>query len=270
MQTAYSGSTTFTASNFARLSEEERASFRGKLECEGCGADAHFRKKSIIGQKAHFAAHHHDHCTLAVEGNSPSTAEKSSGKLPGKKLGARIIIRTGIIFPQKDKAQSTPFREAEVRYENSGTSKAGVGGTTPWLGMNAILTMLIEDPTFSQSSLIVQFGDFPELPASEFFVSLTDKKLDHMRGERRGFWGRIFSTAPGAAGLWLNNGGDDGPNIWIPNELKAEAEERFGFSSTLSKQGTMVLALGELNRSPITKYIKINDLNFLAVARVDR
>jgi hypothetical protein len=106
MKTAYSEGNTFSASSFARLSDEKSASFRGKLECEGCGADAHFRKKSIIGQKAHFAAHHHDDCTL-IEGETTSgKAGKPNDALTSKTQGARIVIRAGIITSQKNKERS--------------------------------------------------------------------------------------------------------------------------------------------------------------------
>jgi hypothetical protein len=155
-----------------------------------------------------------------------------------------------------------------VRYTNSGAGKTKASGSTSQLGLNSILTKLIQDPGFSQSNRIVQFGDFSELPASEFFVSMTDTKLEQMRGERRGFWGRIVSTGTGPSGLWLNNGDDDGTNLWIPYELVAEAEDRFGFARPLEQKTTMVLALGQLDRTPRAKYIKIHDLSCLAVARL--
>lgn len=269
MDKAYSGNKPLSASNFARLSDEERAFYRGKLECEGCGAEAHFRKKSTNGrQKAHFAAHHHEHCTLIAAGTSSAESENSSGTSTGKKSSARIIIRPNVERTQNRTELSESSGQPEVRYASSSGGQGKGSGAPSWLGLHSTLTKLLHDPDFSKSNRIVQVENFPELPASEFFVSLTSGELDQMYGERRGFWGKIVSIGSSASGLWLNNGGDDGPNVWIPTELVSEAKRRFGFDNVSAQQVTMVLALGQLDRSPITKYIKIHDLSFLAVAKV--
>lgn len=92
-------------------------------------------------------------------------------------------------------------------------------------------------------------------------------KLEQMCGERRGFWGKVVNIVSGPSGLWLNNGDDDGPNVWIPNELVPEAQRHFEFGSAPEQDGAIVLALGKLDRSPRTKFIKTDDLACLAIAR---
>jgi hypothetical protein len=268
MDTAYcSNGKTYFAKVFSRMAEAERAALRGHLECGYCGADAHFRKKSITGQKAHFAAHHHDDCRLIIEGRRQGETEKSSNGSIATTLGDRIVIRYGNAAIVKKAERSEASGGTNVRYATTDGGSAKTKRTSPPVRLKSILAALMNDPDFSQSKRIVQFADFPELPASEFFVSLTDMKLEQMRGERRGFWGKVESVVPGPSGLWLNNGDDDGPNVWIPNELVPEAQRQFGFGSALEQDGLIVLALGKLDRSVRTKYIKIDDLACLAVAK---
>lgn len=267
MDTAYcTNGKTYTAKFFARMPEVERANLRGKIECEHCGADAIFRKESILKQKAHFAARHHDHCRLVVEERTQGQAVKSGGGLSCSMLADRIVIRSGKASSENKVKQAKPQDVTDARYASSQGTLSRARKSSDLLGPNSILSVLINDPDFSSSSRTISYADFPELPASKFFVSLSDENLDAMLRERRGFWGELVKVASGPSGLWINNRGDDGPNVWIPANLESEARERFKLQDGAG-QKLIVLALGELDRSPRTKFIKITDLTCLAVVK---
>lgn len=267
MDTAYcTNGKTYAAKFFARMPEAERASLRGKLECEHCGADAIFRKESILKQKAHFAARHHDHCRLVVEERAQGQTVKNSRGLSGSKLADRIVIRTSKTEKEEKTEHAGQQNAGDVRYATSEGGSSRTNKSSKLLGPASILSALIHEPDFSLSNCMISYADFPELPASKFFVALDDSNIDTMLGERRGFWGEVVTVASGPSGLWLNNRGSDGPSAWIPVNLASEARERFKLQDGAG-QRLIILALGELDRSPRTKFIKITDLTCLAVVR---
>jgi hypothetical protein len=173
------------------MPEAKRTSLRGKLECEHCGADAIFRKESILKQKAHFAARHHEHCRLVVEERAQGQAVKSSGGLSGSKLAERIVIGSSKAEKEENTKHAGQHNASDVRYATSEGDSSRASKSSKLLGLNSILSKLIHEPDFSRSNRMISYADFPELSAPKFFVSLDDAKIDTMSGDRRGFWGEL-------------------------------------------------------------------------------
>lgn len=222
MQTALvDGASEISAARLARCSNEERASYRGRLSCPDrkCGALVHFRSRSVDGRPAHF----YSYCHI------PTCSEKS----PEAKRTFLEVDRV------EDEAIWNDASELVLRLDRTYMGRISTieSGEVPraWqgrthdprrgvrhshassIGLRPLLRRLRDDRAFKGSNMSLTLSDGTQGTVAQL---CTYAPSYIHSGQRRIVWGPITRATEG----WINSGlyGQDLPAVRIPDRYRAD------------------------------------------------
>lgn len=243
---------TIWASDFDKevaANPQARHTYKGRLQCPGCGREAHFRKRSRDGRPPLFySTQHQDDCELSARREETEPGELEATGEPFSNSGGVLVLR-GVEVPRE------PISHAD------GTATGAKVGTSIDAGRAAAST---DERSLALSQMLFQLEkgiDFTgrsfELPEigqqlGEDVIRRFDQ-LDHRdtAAQWRIVWGAIFSAGRSYAGWWLNHGPTDAeaPVIFIPGRFAEDilaTHRKQQLDSIGETRGWRVIAFGQV------------------------
>lgn len=241
---------TYTAVEFSRLEPLQLERKRRQLICEECRYPAFFRKPSRSGRGACFGARPHgENCDQAAVDNEVRVPGAGDDQDEVFNAGDRIVVelafggQDGDVHLDGD--ERGPRRPRGGRYVGDGGPRVGQMHRR----LSTLLRLLVTAPNFRYSEQLIAVANQPELPASDFFVHLSEVTGQYA-GQFRGYWGQLTDAGEGADGvLWLNSGVRADASFLLPQQFRRQVMQRFRLDEEEDFSGMYILVLGTLRVS---------------------
>jgi hypothetical protein len=261
------------ASDFAALPDEQRAVYKGRLNCPNpaCGASAYFRRRSKDGRPAHFFSRDH------VRGCAHSSSRDAPTMLDGDPQdiaavwndATELVLRLDVDVEDRASHEIDDVPGAIVRGRRHSTAQGERRTSTSSTKLRPLLRRLHDEPSFRDSERVITIGKGARGTISSLCVRAVE--LDAQPGQRLVIWGPVLF----ARDAWLDCAPRDelGFGVRIPRAAHDEVIKDFGLSelSELAAPGArfsfIVVGVLEENRRGAL-YVNAKNANHVAVLRL--
>lgn len=187
---------------FARLTEDERDAYKGRLSCPNrdCGAPSHFRRRSKDGKPdLFFSTRHVPGClhrtssdeTVTIEGDPVETAAVWND-------ATDLVLRFSDTHDLRPQVEIDEVPGAPARGHRHSVEHGELKTSTSSTSLRPLLRRLRDEPNFRSSSRCVNIGHGVTGPISSLCVEA--QALEVGKGRRLVVWGPVFS----ARGEWID------------------------------------------------------------------
>jgi|GEM_PF-1939034 len=197
---------------------------RKLLLCAGCGIKAAFRRKSVNGKAAHFAASHRTGCDIPDDDTTEiyeASEYQSVDELKNEEGLIEIDLSFGGRVHRHGQEPKTddydPGDDKRSRKKHGGTDNTG---KSSWRRrLSTLLKTLFEDESFSRSAQLMLMPNGKKYKASTVFYPIEAVERFKEYGKYPAFYFGIIDSAVLSKGvLWLNTGTLEGTSVKIYDE----------------------------------------------------
>lgn len=249
------GQKVWDASQFKKLSKEEKIALRGTLTCSACGESAWFRKASKHGQAAHFCARHTNGCENRTTSDSTDVETYDPSDIEGQiRSSGRIVIHLD------DESSDDMEQNAKERRTGVNTGRRGKNFTGSYIGrlssrhltLSKILQHLIQNPDISRSDAMLVIHESAEKILLEgeirdLVVEIDAVTAENYKNHKLIYWGQIVSAHYSGAGkLWLNTSDDRrAANICMNPGVASKFIDKCDVQDPFDLEDAFVLVIGD-------------------------
>lgn len=226
---------------------------KNSLTCLRCKEPAFYRRGFKGRSACFYCVPHGPECV----GERIRSASSAVGACPIGEHIARIRVIRGRAIRSRAVELLHPVGEAaSVPFSGKGTGY--LHGRDAELQLRTVLSRLMLDDDFSQSSTLISVAEGQEQPAVEFFVTAAGITGEHV-GLMQGIWGEVGSIRQVPHGLYLNME-PTGFGILIPTGLLADVRVKNKLGSDKDIVGASLLCTTTIGNESWTRLTNADDI----------